>query len=415
MLNHSKNPYEAEIDLAELVDFWNFNAYYAKWIFEQQPYQYLGETNRLDWRPLEGFILAIPPFNFYSIAGNLPTAPAMVGNVALWKPARSVIFSNFEIMKILMEAGLPAGVINFVPFNSKNAKTVLQHPSFAGLHFTGSYETLVAIWKTMGEKLENYKNFPRIVGETGGKNFIFMHESADVRGCTINIVRGGFEYQGQKCSAASGAYIPMSKWDEVRKTLLEELPRVKYGETEDLDNYLGAIIDEPAYQKVVSYIEYAKSKPEEYELVYGGNHSSSRGWFVEPTVFLSKNPKGRLMTEEIFGPVMTIYVYPDSRLEETLQLCSNTSPFALTGAVFANDRYAIQRAEKVLRFAAGNFYVNDKPTGAIVGRQPFGGARNSGTNDKAGSWLNIVRWLSPRNIKETSTLPRDWKRSFLGS
>jgi len=315
MLNLSKNPFEAEIDLAELVDFWKFNAFYAKSIFKNQPYQYPGETNRMDWRPLEGFIVAITPFNFYSICGNLPTAPAMVGNVALWKPARSVIFANFTIMKILMDAGLPAGVINFVPFSSEDAGTVLSHPGLAGLHFTGSYDTLVTIWKNIGRSLENYINFPKIVGETGGKDFIFMHESADVRGYTLNIIRGAFGYQGQKCSAASRAYIPESKWDEVNQILQEELPMIKYGATENLENYMGAVIDRQAYEKIVSYIQHAKSRSDEYELVYGGRYDSSQGWFVEPTVFLSLNPKSVLMTEEIFGPVVTVYLYPEGEYE----------------------------------------------------------------------------------------------------
>jgi 1-pyrroline-5-carboxylate dehydrogenase len=413
MLNLSKNPFEAEIDLAELVDFWKFNAFYAKSIFKKQPYQHPGETNRMDWRPLEGFILAITPFNFYSIGGNLPTAPAMVGNVALWKPARSAIFSNFTIMKILMEVELPAGVINFIPFSSEDAETVLSHPGLAGLHFTGSYDTLVTIWKNMGRFLENYINFPKVVGETGGKGFIFMHESADVRGYATNIVRGAFGYQGQKCSAASRAYVPESKWDEVNQILQEELPMIKYGATENLENYMGAVIDRQAYEKIISYIQHATSRPDEYELVYGGRYDSSQGWFVEPTIFLSKDPKSVLMTEEIFGPVLTVYLYPEGEYEETLKLCDETSPYGLTGAIFANDRFAIQVAEKTLRYAAGNFYINDKPSGAVVGRQPFGGARNSGTNDKAGSWINILRWLSPRTIKETTILPTDWRRDFL--
>jgi 1-pyrroline-5-carboxylate dehydrogenase len=413
MMNQSKNPYEAEIDLAELVDFWRFNVYYAKMIYEMQPDQYPGEINRFDWRPLEGFILAIPPFNFYSIAGNLPTAPAIVGNVALWKPSRSVIFSNFEIMKILIEAGLPPGVINFVPFSSKYADIVLKHPQLAGIHFTGSYETLVKLWKVVTENLENYRNIPRIVGETGGKDFIFMHNSADTRGTVINIIRGAFGYQGQKCSAASRAYIPENKWKEVRRMLVEELQKLKYGPVEDLSNFMGAVIDKSAFEKIVNYIEYAKKNSGEYELVYGGKYDSSKGWFIQPTIFRAKKPKSKLMSEEIFGPVITIYVYPDNKYEETLKLCDSTSPYGLTGAVFATDRHAISKAEEILRYSAGNFYINDKPTGAIVGRQPFGGARKSGTNDKAGSWLNLLRWLSPRTIKETTILPKDWKRAFM--
>jgi 1-pyrroline-5-carboxylate dehydrogenase len=414
MLNHSKNPYEAEIDLAELVDFFNFNAYFARQIYEIQPFQYPGETNRFDWRPLEGFVLAVPPFNFYSIAGNLPTAPAMVGNVALWKPARSVIFSNHEIYKVLLEAGLPPGVINFVPFDSKHANVVLDHPALAGVHFTGSYETLVRIWKRVGENLEKYRNFPRIVGETGGKDFIVMHPSADLRGTVMNLIRGAFEYQGQKCSACSRAYIPESKWPEVSRLLREEVPKVSVGPVADLSNSMGAIIDGPAFANIQGYLDYAKAHPKEYEIVVGGGTDSSKGWFVQPTVMKTNEPRGKLMSEEIFGPVLTICVYPDSKFEETLALCDTTSPFALTGAIYARDGAAVIAAEKALRWSAGNFYINDKPTGAIVGRQPFGGARRSGTNDKAGSVLNMMRWMSPRNIKETAVQPTDWRRPFLG-
>jgi 1-pyrroline-5-carboxylate dehydrogenase len=414
MLNHSKNPYEAEIDLAELVDFWNFNAYFTRQIYEMQPGQFPGETNRFDWRPLEGFVLAIPPFNFYSIAGNLPTAPAMVGNVALWKPARSVIFSNYEIFKVLVEAGLPAGVINFVPFSSKEAPVLLDHPALAGVHFTGSYDTLVSIWKRVGSNLEKYRNFPRIVGETGGKDFIFMHPSADVRGTAMNLIRGAFEYQGQKCSACSRAYIPESRWPEVERILKEEVPKVTMGRTNELGNLMGAIIDQPAFENIVRYIEFAKSHPRDYSFVVGGETDGSKGWFVRPTVIRTTDPQGKLISEEIFGPVLTVYVYPDAKYEQTLELCDATSPYALTGAVFARDAKAVTLAEEALRWSAGNFYINDKPTGAIVARQPFGGARRSGTNDKAGSILNMLRWLSPRNIKETAVLPDDWRRPFMG-
>jgi 1-pyrroline-5-carboxylate dehydrogenase len=414
MLNHSKNPYEAEIDLAELVDFWNFNAYFTRQIYEIQPNQYPGETNRLDWRPLEGFVLAITPFNFYSIAGNLPTAPAMVGNVAIWKPARSVIFSNYEIMKVLMEAGLPPGVVNFVPFSSKDANVLLDQPSLAGVHFTGSYDTLVNIWKRVGQNLEKYRNFPRIIGETGGKDFIFMHPSANVRGTAINLIRGSFEYQGQKCSACSRAYIPESKWPEVEKILKEEVPKVGIGQVADLNNTMGAIIDEAAFTNIKNYIDFAKKNPKDYQFVVGGDYDSSKGWFVNPTVIKTTDHKAKLISEEIFGPVLTVYVYPDAKFEQTLKLCDSTSPYALTGAIFAQDTYAVTKAEKALRWSAGNFYINDKPTGAIVARQPFGGARRSGTNDKAGSMLNMLRWLSPRNIKENAVLPGDWRRSFVG-
>ncbi len=414
MLNHSKNPYEAEIDLAELVDFWNFNAYFTRQIYEMQPNQYPGETNRFDWRPLEGFVLAIPPFNFYSIAGNLPTAPAMVGNVALWKPARSVIFSNYEIYKVLLEAGLPAGVINFVPFPSQEAPVLLDHPSLAGIHFTGSYDTLVQIWKRVGANLEKYRNFPRIVGETGGKDFIFMHPSADVRGTALNLIRGAFEYQGQKCSACSRAYLPESRWPEVERILKEEVPKVPMGRVDTLGNLMGAIIDEPAFENIQKYLDFARKNPRDYSFVVGGETDGAKGWFVRPTVIRTSDPHGKLISEEIFGPVLTVYVYPDAKYEETLKLCDATSPYALTGAVFARDLPAVTLAEQTLRYSAGNFYINDKPTGAIVGRQPFGGARRSGTNDKAGSVLNLLRWLSPRNIKETAVQPDDWRRPFLG-
>jgi 1-pyrroline-5-carboxylate dehydrogenase len=414
MLNHSKNPYEAEIDLAELVDFWNFNAYFTRQIYEMQPGQYPGETNRFDWRPLEGFVLAIPPFNFYSIAGNLPTAPAMVGNVALWKPARAVLFSNYEIFRVLVEAGLPSGVINFVPFSSKDANVLLDHPDLAGIHFTGSYDSLLHIWKRIGENLEKYRNFPRIVGETGGKDFIVMHPSADTRGTVINLIRGAFEYQGQKCSACSRAYIPTSRWPEVERMLKEEVPKVPMGPVSDLRNLMGAVIDEAAFANIQRYLEFARGHPREYSFVVDGELDRQKGWFVRPSVIRASDPRGKLMSEEIFGPVLTIYVYPDDEFEETLSLCDTTSPYALTGAIFGRDLEAVKKAEERLRWSAGNFYINDKPTGAIVARQPFGGARRSGTNDKAGSILNLLRWVTPRNIKETAVLPDDWRRLFMG-
>jgi len=414
MLNHSKNPYEAEIDLAELVDFWNFNAYFARQIYEIQPNQYPGETNRFDWRPLEGFVLAVPPFNFYSIAGNLPTAPAIVGNVALWKPARSVIRSNWEIFRVLVEAGLPPGVINFVPFSSRDANHVLDHPDLAGIHFTGSYDTLVHVWKRVGSRLEQYRNFPRIVGETGGKDFIVMHPSGDVRGTAINLMRGAFEYQGQKCSACSRAYIPASRWPEVEKVLKEEIPKIPVGPVSDLHNLAGAVIDEASFTNIRAYLDFARAHPSEYSFVVDGGTDGTRGWFVRPTVVRTTDPRGKLMSEEIFGPVLTVYVYPDAEYVPTLALCDATSPYALTGAVFAQDAEAVAAAEAALRWSAGNFYINDKPTGAVVARQPFGGARRSGTNDKAGSILNLLRWVSPRNIKETHVHPDDWRRPFQG-
>jgi 1-pyrroline-5-carboxylate dehydrogenase len=414
MMNQSKTPFEAEIDLAELVDFWRFNAYYMQFLYEQQPDQIYGEINRFDWRPLEGFILAVPPFNFYSIGGNLPTAPALVGNVALWKPARSVLLSNYRIMQILIEAGLPKGVINFVPFDSRYSDVVLTHPDFAGLHFTGSYETLIRLWNEIGKNLPNYKNFPRIVGETGGKDFVFVHASADLDAVAANTIRGAFEYQGQKCSAASRMYVPQSLWPALKQRFLTELPKLKVGPVDDLSVFMGAIITKEAFDKIISYIEEAKRNSKNYEIVFGGEYDDAKGWFVQPTVVLSKDPKSKLMTEEIFGPVLTVYVYPDNEFEKTLKLCDASTPFALTGSIFAQDRYAIVQAEQILRYAAGNFYINDKPTGAVVGRQPFGGARHSGTNDKAGSWVNLMRWLSPRTIKETLVPPREWRRPYMG-
>lgn len=414
MLNQSKTPFEAEIDLAEMVDFWRFNAYYMQFLYEQQPDQIYGEINRFDWRPLEGFVLAVPPFNFYSIGGNLPTAPALVGNVALWKPARSVLLSNYRIMQVLIEAGLPKGVMNFVPFASQHSDVVLKHPDFAGLHFTGSYETLIHLWNEIGKNLPTYKNFPRIVGETGGKDFIVVHPSADLEVVAANTIRGAFEYQGQKCSAASRLYAPESLWPSLKQRLIAELSKVKVGPTDDLSVFMGAIITQEAFDKIVSYVEEAKKNPKTYEIVFGGEYDSSTGWFVQPTVIVSQDLKSKLMTEEIFGPVLTVYIYPDSEFEKTLKLCDESTNFALTGSIFAQDRQAIVQAERALRYTAGNFYIHDKPTGAVVGRQPFGGARHSGTNDKAGSWVNLVRWLSPRTIKETLVPPRDWHRPYMG-
>lgn len=414
MANQSKTPYEAEIDLAELVDFWRFNAYYMQFLYDQQPDQIHGEINRFDWRPLEGFVLAVPPFNFYSIGGNLPTAPAIVGNVALWKPARSVLLSNYRIMQVLLEAGLPKGVINFVPFESKESDVVLQHRDFAGLHFTGSYETLVHLWNRIGANLPQYKNFPRVVGETGGKDFIFVHPSANVEVVVTNTIRGAFEYQGQKCSAASRMYVPQNLWPAIKKRMTEEMAKIKMGPVEDLSVFMGAIITAEAYRNIVDYIETTKQDPKRYEIVFGGGYDDSKGWFIQPTLIVTQDPKSKLITEEIFGPVLTAYVYPDNAYEQTLRLCDEASPFALTGSIFAQERSAVIKAAQTLRYAAGNFYINDKPTGAVVSRQPFGGARHSGTNDKAGSWVNLMRWLSPRTIKETLVPARDWRRPYMG-
>lgn len=414
MVNHSKTPFDAEIDLAELVDFWRFNAYYLRFLYDQQPVEAPHEQNRFDWRPLEGFVLAIPPFNFYAIGGNLPTAPALAGGVALWKPATTVLLSNYLIMEVLREAGLPPGVIQFVPFAVRHSELLLSHPKLAGLHFTGSYETLLHLWQRIGQHLSRYDNFPRVVGETGGKDFIFVHSSAEVGAVVANTVRGAFEYQGQKCSAASRLYVPSSLWPPIREGLLEAVRGIRVGPTEDLGVFMGALIDEGAFRKVVSYLDHARQNREEYEILCGGEADDSQGWFVQPTLVLARDPRGKLMTEEIFGPVLTIYVYPDEAFQDTLRLCESSSPYALTGSIFARDRGAIELGERVLRYAAGNFYINDKPTGAVVHRQPFGGARRSGTNDKAGFWLNLARWLSPRVIKETLTPSTTWPRPYMG-
>ena len=413
MMDLSKTPYEAEIDLIELVDFWRFNAYYMEYLYEQQPSQAPGEENRFDWRPLEGFVAAVTPFNFVAIAANLPSAPAMAGNVVLWKPSRSVLLSNYRIMQVLLEAGLPDGVINFVPSDSNQMDVILRHPSFAGLHFTGSSETLVALWQRISSNLGRYRNFPRIVGEAGGKDFIVVHRSADPAAVAANAIRGAFEYQGQKCSAASRMYVPESLWEGIRDRMLEEMPNIRYGPVDDLGVAMGALINQDAFDKVKSYIQYAKEHPEEYEILYGGGYDDTDGWFVEPTLIVTTKPKSRLMTEEIFGPVLTVLLYPDYSYEMVLRLCNETSEYGLTGSVFAEDRRAIAEAENVLRFAAGNFYVNDKPSGSIVDRQPFGGARRSGTNDKSGFWLNMSRWMSPRTIKEALEPARDWRRPYL--
>ena len=414
MVNLSKTPFEAELDLAELVDFWRFNAYFMQFLYQQQPDPGPEDLNRLDWRPLEGFVLAIPPFNFFAIGGNLPTAPALLGNVVLWKPASSVIFSNWKIMQLLLEAGLPKGVIQFVPFRAPQGDLLLSHPSLAGLHFTGSYETLVHLWQQIGEDLTRYRSFPRIVGETGGKDFVVVHPSADIEAVVSSTIRGAFEYQGQKCSAASRMYVPASLWGSMRARFLEELPKIKAGPVEDLSVFMGAMITEQAFRKVVSYLDYARENPDEYEILFGGDHDDSQGWFIHPTIVVTSDPRGKLITEEIFGPVLTVYIYPDDEYEATLELCDESTPFALTGSIFATDRTAIETAQQKLRNAAGNFYINDKPTGAVVSRQPFGGARHSGTNDKAGFWLNLVRWLSPRSIKETLEPSKDWPRPYMG-
>lgn len=412
MLNISKNPYEAEIDVVEFIDFLRFNSYFAQQIFTENPFQVDLEMNRLDWRPLEGFVFAVSPFNFYALGGNISTTSTMLGNVVLWKPSTSVAFVNYEIMKLLIKAGLPSGVLNFVPFQSTHTDIILQHPDFAGFHFTGSYETLMKIWDQIEKHITTYTNIPRIVGETGGKGFLFVHNSANASQVALNIIRGGFESQGQKCSAVSRVYIPKSMWNSVENILKEEILKITYGPVETLHHFMGAVIDKNAFQKIESYIHYAKTNPE-FEIILGGTMESAKGWFVAPTLIKSNTPKNKLMNEEIFGPVVTVFVYDDEKYEETLQLCNETSPYGLTGSIFADDRNAILTAERILRYSAGNFYINDKPTGSAVSRQPFGGARHSGTNDKSGLWLSLLRWVSPRSIKEALHPTSEWKRGFM--
>ncbi len=414
MLCQSKNAYQAEIDcIAELVDFWRFNVQFLTDIYAQQPNSSAGIWNRTEYRALEGFVFALSPFNFTAIAGNLPAAPAMCGNVVVWKPADSQIYSAHVIMEILEEAGLPDGVINLVYVDGPTAgEVILKHRDFAGLHFTGSTKIFNQLWLTIAQNLPNYKTYPRIVGETGGKDFVMAHPSADAKALATALSRGAFEYQGQKCSAASRAYIPKSLWKEVKKYLLDDIKSFKMGTTEDFTNFVNAVIDERSFDKIAAYLADAK-KSDQADILIGGNCDKSKGYFVEPTVIEAKTPQYRTMCEEIFGPVLSIYVYNDKDFEKTLEILDNTSPYALTGSIFAQDRHAINIAFDTLRHAAGNFYINDKPTGAVVGQQPFGGARMSGTNDKAGSVLNLYRWLSPRTIKETFVPPTDYRYPFL--
>ena len=414
MLSQSKNVFQAEIDSAcEMVDFFRFNCYFATQIFAQQPDSAPGIWNRSQYRPLEGFVLAVTPFNFTSIAGNLPTAPAMVGNVALWKPASSAVYSSYFLMKLLIEAGMPPGVINFVPGQGSAVGPIaLDSEHLAGIHFTGSTGVFQSMWKTVGENIKKYRSYPRIVGETGGKDFVFAHESSDPKQVATALVRGAFEYQGQKCAAASRAYIPDTLWEGVRENMLQQIGELKTGTPEDFTNFINAVIDRPAFESIKEYIEYAAQSPDA-EILVGGKCDDSVGYFIEPTVILAKTPDFKTMVEEIFGPVLTIYVYPADQFAETLELCDKTSQYALTGAIFARDRGVIVQATKALTNAAGNFYINDKPTGAVVGQQPFGGSRASGTNDKAGSMLNMLRWLSPRTIKETFAAPTDYRYTFM--
>lgn len=398
----SKNTYQAEIDICELIDFLRFNTYYMGQIYRQQPLvSGDGSWNRLEYRPLEGFVFALTPFNFTAIAGNLPTSAAMMGNVVVWKPANTQLYASRLIMEILLEAGLPTGVINLVyASGSAVGSVIFEHREFAGIHFTGSSEVFGNIWRTIADNLDHYRSYPRIVGETGGKDFILAHSSADLRVLTPALIRGAFEYQGQKCSAASRAYIPDSLWPSLRQSLTEELRGLKTGPPEVFGNFINAVIDEKAFIRITGYIEEARQSPDA-AIMIGGFYDRSEGYYIEPTVIVTTNPHFKTMEEEVFGPVLTIYVYEDGKYEETLDLIDRTSVYALTGAVIANDRYAIERASVRLRNAAGNFYINDKPTGALVGQQPFGGARRSGTNDKAGALQNLQRWVSIRSIKES--------------
>lgn len=399
MLGQSKTAYQAEIDTCELIDFLRFNVYYLQQIYDRQPNNTPNVWNRIEYRPLEGFVTAISPFNFTSIGANLPTAPAIAGNVVLWKPATTAVLSNYYVMQALMAAGLPAGVINFVPSRGSDmSKYVLSDPNLAGFHFTGSTEVFSGVYSLVGENIKKYKTYPRLVGETGGKDFIFAHNSADVPGLVVALTRASYEYQGQKCSAASRAFVPASIWPQVKEGMLAEIEKIKIGDITDFTNLMGAVIDASAFKTNKEYIDYAKAS-EDADVICGG-YDDSKGYFIYPTLIEAKKPDFKTMVEEIFGPVMTVYVYPDDKLDETLASCDTATSYGLSGAIFADDREAIVKMEDALKGTAGNFYINDKPTGAVIGQQPFGGARASGTNDKAGSEINMYRWLSPRTIKE---------------
>ncbi|MEZ7999805.1 MAG: L-glutamate gamma-semialdehyde dehydrogenase [Flavobacteriales bacterium] len=415
MLAQSKNAYQAEIDAScELIDFLRFNAAFVQDIYGQQPESSDGIWNRLEYRPLEGFVFCITPFNFTAIAANLPACVAMMGNTVVWKPADSQVYSAQVIMELFREAGLPDGVINMVTVDGPEAgEVVFNHRDFAGLHFTGSTGVFRQLWETIGTNISKYRTYPRIVGETGGKDFIVAHPSAHPLEVATGISRGAFEFQGQKCSAASRAYVPASIWPAIKEKVITDLASFKMGSPEDFGNFINAVIDKNSFDKISAYIDFIKEQ-DDAEIIAGGNYDGSKGYFVEPTVVVTTNPKFRTMCEEIFGPVMTIYVYEDSTWAEMLKMVDETSEYALTGAIFSKDRYAIVEAMKVLENAAGNFYINDKPTGAVVGQQPFGGGRGSGTNDKAGSYLNLLRWVSPRTIKETLVSPKDYRYPFLG-
>lgn len=416
MLGQSKNVYQAEIDSAcEIIDFLRFNVQYMSEIYAEQPNSSAGVWNRMEWRPLEGFVMAITPFNFTAIAGNLPTAPAMLGNVVVWKPSSSQVYAANVIMEVLEEAGLPAGVINMIPSRGRDiSEVVFSHKDFAGLHFTGSTNVFRNIWKTIGNNIDKYRSYPRIVGETGGKDFIMVHHTANPTEVATAIARGAFEFQGQKCSAASRAYIPNNIWDEVKETVIEQVSSFKMGSPEDPTNFINAVIDEKAFDKISGYIDFVKENTDKAEIIVGGNYDKSEGYFIEPTIIVTKDPKFRTMCEEIFGPVITLYVYDKDNFEETIDILNSTSEYALTGSIMGLDRYAINYAIRKLEQSAGNFYINDKPTGAVVGQQPFGGARGSGTNDKAGAKLNLLRWVSARSIKETFIPAKDYRYPFMG-
>ncbi len=414
MLGQSKNAYQAEIDSAcEIIDFLRYNVSFMTQIYAQQPVSSPGMWNRMEWRPLEGFIYALTPFNFTAIAGNLPASCAMMGNVVVWKPSNTQVYSANVLMEIFQKAGVPDGVINLIyPSGPDAAEVIFDHPEFAGIHFTGSTSVFQNIWQTIGTNIHKYKSYPRIVGETGGKDFIMVHPSADAKVVSTAISRGAFEYQGQKCSAASRAYIPASLWNDVKKYVIEDLQSMKMGGTEDFTNFINAVIDEKSFDKLESYIRAAE-KDKKIKVIAGGKCDKKKGYFIEPTILQTTDPKYVTMCEELFGPVLTVYVYKDAEFEQTLKLVDSTSNYALTGCIISNDRYAIEKGMKALRNAAGNFYINDKPTGAVVGQQPFGGARGSGTNDKAGAMINLLRWVSPRTIKETFVSPTDYRYPFL--
>ena len=415
MLGQSKNAFQAEIDAScEMIDFLNFNCWYAQELYSQQPtYSPDGIWNRLEHRPLEGFVFAATPFNFTSIAGNLPAAPALMGNVCIWKPASSAVYSSYFMMKLFLEAGVPEGVINFIPGSGKDiGPTIMKNQNLAGVHFTGSTGVFQGMWKTIGENINNYKSYPRIVGETGGKDFCIAHESSNIEELSTAMVRGAFEYQGQKCSALSRAYIPTSIWPELSENYIKKVKKIKVGDVEDFSNFMNAVIDKSAFDSITSYIDKSR-KDDGTKIITGGNYDDSVGYYIEPTTILVKDPKYTTMCEEIFGPVLTIYLYDPNEWEQTLNLVDNTSPYALTGCVWGTDSEAINFATEKLTHAAGNFYINDKPTGAVVGQQPFGGSRASGTNDKAGSIFNLIRWVSMRTIKETFDPPKDFEYPFM--